>query len=83
MKKLGPYNKIFQLTPPAIRKRFFAAFFLIGIVGVLEVFSLSALLTFFTVGLNSGGSSQLEALTDWMSVGDVSPPSTLLAVAQG
>lgn len=83
MKKLGPYNKIFQLTPPAIRKRFLAAFFLIGIVGVLEVFSLSALLTFFTVGLNSGGSSQLVALTDWMGVDGVSPPSTLLAVALG
>ncbi len=83
VKKLGPYEKIFRLTPPAIRKRFYAAFVLVGTVGVLEIFSLSALLTFFTVGLSGGGDSQLGRLTVWMGVGGVSPSSALLAVALG
>jgi len=83
MDKLGPYERIVRLTPPAIRRRFYAAFLLVGTVGVLEVFSLSALLTFFTVGLSGGGSSQWGALSDWMGTGGVSPSSALLAVALG
>ncbi len=83
VKKLGPYEKIFRLTPPVLRKRFYVAFVLVGTVGVLEIFSLSALLTFFTVGLSGGGDSQLGRLTAWMGVGGVSPSSALLAVALG
>jgi ABC-type multidrug transport system fused ATPase/permease subunit len=83
MDKLGPYERIVRLTPPAIRRRFYAAFLLVGTVGVLEVFSLSALLMFFTVGLSGGGSSQWGALSDWMGSGGVSPSSALLAVALG
>lgn len=83
MDKLGPYGRIVRLTPPAIRQRFYAAFLLVGTVGVLEVFSLSALLTFFTVVLSGGGSSQWGALSDWMGTGGVSPSSALLAVALG
>lgn len=51
----SPYAVLVRLTPPEIRRRFYVAIVLIGMVGVLEVFSLSALLTFFTVGLNGGG----------------------------
>lgn len=83
MDTLGPYEKIVRLTPSTIRRRFYAAFFLVGTVGVLEVFSLSALLTFFTVGLSGGGNSQWGALTDWMGTGGVSPSSALLAIALG
>jgi ABC-type multidrug transport system fused ATPase/permease subunit len=83
MDTLGPYEKIVRLTPPAIRRRFYAAFMLIGMVGVLEIFSLSALLTFFTVGLAGGGSSKLGELTAWIGSGDVSYSSALLIVALG
>ncbi len=83
MDTLGPYEKIVRLTPPAIRRRFYAAFLLIGTVGVLEVFSLSALLAFFTVGFSSGGNSQFGALTAWMGAGGVTPSSALLSVALG
>lgn len=83
MKKLGPYGKIFQLTPPEIRRRFYAAFLLVGTVGVLEVFSLSALLAFFTVGLSGGDNSQWKALTTWMRTGGLTPSSALLSVALG
>lgn len=83
MHTLGPYEKIVRLTPPEIRRRFYAAFLLVGTVGVLEVFSLSALLTFFTVGLSGGGGSQWGALTAWMGAGGVSPSSALLAIALG
>jgi hypothetical protein len=44
------------MTPPTIRRLFYAEFVLVGAVGVLELFSLSALLTFFTVGLSGRGS---------------------------
>ena len=83
LKKLGPYEKIFWLTPPAIRKRFYFAFVLVGTVGILEVFSLSALLTFFTVGLRAGGDAQLGILTAWMGDVGVSPSSALMAIALG
>jgi len=83
VKKLGPYVKIFQLTPPEIRRRFYAAFLLVGTVGVLEVFSLSALLAFFTVGLSGGENSQLGVLTARMGAGGVTPSSALLSVALG
>lgn len=83
MKKLGPYGKIFQLTPPMLRRRFYTAFLLVGMVGVLEIFSLSALLAFFTVGLSGRESSQWGALAAWMGAGGVTPSSALLAVALG
>lgn len=83
MKKLGPYGNIFQLTPPAIRRRFYAAFLLVGTVGVLEVFSLSALLAFFTVGLSGGENSQWRSLTAWMGAGGFAVPSALLIIALG
>lgn len=50
---------------------------------MLEVFSLSALLMFFTVGLSGGGSSPWGGLSDWVGAGGVSPSSALLAVALG
>lgn len=83
MDSLSPYEKIIRMTPPAIRRRFYAAFLLVGTVGVLEVFSLSALLAFFTVGLSGGKNSQWGALTAWMSSGRLTPSSALLAVALG
>ena len=81
MDTLGPYEKIFRLTPPSIRRRFYAGLLLIGTVGVLEVFSLSALLTFFTVGLSSGESSLRDRLPAWLI--EDSSSSVLLAVALG
>jgi ABC-type multidrug transport system fused ATPase/permease subunit len=81
--KLGPYGKIFMLTPPVIRRSFYAAFLLVGTVGVLEVFSLSALLAFFTVGLSGRENSQWGALNAWMGAGSVTPSSALLVVALG
>ena len=83
MKKLGPYGNIFKLTPPVIRRRFYAAFLLVGTVGVLEVFSLSALLAFFTVGLRGVENSRWEALTAWMGVGGLTTSSALLFVVLG
>ncbi len=83
MDKLGPYSIIIRLTPQSIRRRFYAAFLLVGAVGVLEVFSLSALLTFFTVGLSGGGNSQWGALTAWTGAIGVSPSAALLAAALG
>lgn len=83
MKKLGPYGNIFKLTPPVIRRRFYAAFLLVGTVGVLEVFSLSALLAFFTVGLRGVENSRWEALTAWMGAGGLTTSSALLSVALG
>lgn len=83
MDTLSPYEKIVRMTPPAIRRRFYAAFLLVGTVGVLEVFSLSALLAFFTVGLSGGENSQWGALTAWMGSGGVTPSSALLSVALG
>jgi len=80
---LGPYEQMFLLTPPAIRRRFQAAFLLVGLVGVLEVFSLSALMTFFTLGLNGGGDAQTRSLTAWMGAGGVSPSAALLVLALG
>lgn len=78
----SPYRSIFALTPPSIRRRFYAAFLLIGIVGVMEVFSLSALLAFFSVGLNNGGSNQWPILKQWLAGLDTSSPSNyLLAIA--
>lgn len=79
MDTLGPYEKIFRLTPPSVRRRFYAALLLIGTVGVLEVFSLSALLTFFTVGLSSGENSLRDRLPVWL-IEDTSS-TVLLAVA--
>lgn len=83
MDALGPYEKIVGLTPPAVRRRFYAAFLLVGTVGVLEVFSLSALLAFFTVGLSGRENSQWGALTAWMGAGSVTLSSALLVVALG
>ena len=82
-KNLGPYEKIFKLTPPVIRRRFYAAFVLVGTVGVLEVFSLSALLAFFSVGLSGGENSQWGAITAWVGIGGVTPSSVLLSIALG
>ena len=45
---------IYQHIPSWIRRRYYAAVALIGVVGTLEVFSLSALLAFFTTGLSAG-----------------------------
>lgn len=78
----SPYHRIFSLTPPLIRRRFYTAFILIGVVGVLEVFSLSALLAFFSIGLNDGGSNQWPMLKQWLAGLDTSSPSSfLLAIA--
>jgi ATP-binding cassette, subfamily B, bacterial PglK len=77
----SPYADLVRLTPPEIRRRFYVAFILVGTVGVLEIFSLSALLTFFTVGLNGGGEAQLRAVTAWMGGGGMPPTSALLALA--
>lgn len=70
------------MTPPSIRRHFYAAFLLIGMVGVLEVFSLSALLAFFSVGLNNSGSNQWPILKQWLAGLNTSSPSNyLLAIA--
>jgi ABC-type multidrug transport system fused ATPase/permease subunit len=77
----SPYAVLVRLTPRVIRRRFYVAFFLVGAVGVLEVFSLSALLTFFTVGLNGGGGTQLKVVSAWMEYAGMSFTSALLAFA--
>lgn len=72
------------MTPPSIRRRFYSAFLLIGMVGVLEVFSLSALLAFFSVGLNDSGRNQWPMLKQWLAgLNTSSPSSYLLAIALG
>ncbi len=79
-----PYRAIFQLMPSAIRRRFHAAVLLIGAVGVLEVFSLSALLAFFSVGFNDAAGGRWGALREWLGTLDAtSPGSIMLAVALG
>lgn len=83
MNKQGPYEKIVRLIPPAIRWRFYVTFVLVGVVGVFEIFSLSALLTFFTVGLSDDGGAQWGALTAFIGSDRVSPSSALLAIALG
>lgn len=84
LKMSNPYHRIFALTPPWIRRRFYVAFLLIGTVGVLEVFSLSALLAFFSVGLNDTGSNRWPMLKQWLAGLNASSPSSyLLAVALG
>ena len=77
----SPYAVLVRLTPPEIRRRFYVAIVLIGMVGVLEVFSLSALLTFFTVGLNGGGGAQVKVVTAWVEETGVPPTSALLVLA--
>lgn len=83
MKTTSPYKTIVSLMPPAIRRRFYAAFLLVGVVGVLEVFSLSALLAFFTVGLSGAENPQTEPLISWIGVSGVTPSSALLTVVLG
>lgn len=51
----NPYIKNFLFLSSKIRRRFFVAFLLVGIVGLLEMFSLSALLAFFGMGFNTTG----------------------------
>ncbi len=70
--------------PTAIRRRFHAAVLLVGMVGVLEVFSLSALLAVFSVGLVGPGDGRATALREWLAaLGAASPSSLLLTVALG
>lgn len=80
----GPYHKIFAYTPLAIRRRFYAAFLLIGTVGVLEVFSLSVLLAFFSIDRSSSSSSQWSMFSKWLAWTNASlPPGVLLGLALG
>ncbi len=66
--------------PNIIRRRFYAAVLLIGSVGVLEVFSLSALLAFFSVGFNDAGDGRWIVLRELL--GGLNG-SILLTVALG
>ncbi|MEN3373013.1 ABC transporter ATP-binding protein [Dechloromonas sp. ZS-1] len=78
----SPYRAIFHLMPKTIRRRFYAAVLLVGTVGVLEVFSLSALLAFFSVGLNDVVDGRWVALRDHLGgLDSVSPGSILLGAA--
>ncbi len=77
--KQSPYKNIISLIPRLIRLRFYVAFLLVGIVGALEIFSLSALLTFFTVGLNSDGVTQWSALATWVDSEQMLSSASLLA----
>lgn len=77
--KQSPYKNIISLIPRLIRLRFYVAFLLVGMVGALEIFSLSALLTFFTVGLNSDGVTQWSALATWMDSEQMLSSASLLA----
>jgi ABC-type multidrug transport system fused ATPase/permease subunit len=78
----SPYRAIFSLMPKTIRRRFYAAVLLIGAVGVLEVFSLSALLAFFSIGLNDAADGRWVALRERLGgLGGSSPGSILLGVA--
>ena len=79
MNKQSPYKNIISLIPRLIRLRFYAAFLLVSIVGALEIFSLSALLTFFTVGLNSDRVTQWGTLVTWIDSEQTSPSASLLA----
>jgi ABC-type multidrug transport system fused ATPase/permease subunit len=77
--KQSPYKNIISLIPRLIRLRFYVAFLLVGMVGALEIFSLSALLTFFTVGLNSDGVTQWSALATWVDSEQMLSSASLLA----
>ena len=45
------YLKLFSYIPKSIRRKYYLAIFLVGIVGIFEFFSLSSLLLFFDTGL--------------------------------
>ena len=70
--------------PSAIRRRFNAALILIGVVGLLDAFSLSALLAFFSVGFNDAVDNRWGVLKEMVrSIGSTSSSSTLVVVVLG
>ena len=70
--------------PSAIRRRFNAALLLIGVVGLLDAFSLSALLAFFSVGINDAVDNRWGVIKEMVrSIGSISSSSTLVVVVLG
>lgn len=62
------YKNIYMLTPVIMRRRFYLSFFIIGIVGVFEVLSLSALFAFFSATESSASQSKiLGGLLNWFN----------------
>ncbi len=75
-----PYSTFFKLIPISIRRRFYSAVLLIGFVGILEIFSLSALLAFFSVGLGEAGGRQSNVISEWLGSFDLKSNSGFLLV---
>jgi ABC-type multidrug transport system fused ATPase/permease subunit len=77
----SPYTTILRLTPKTIRRRFYATVLLVGVVGLLEAFSLSTLFALFRMDFNDDGNGYLAALRDWLvGVDGISAEYILISV---